>query len=120
MHWQKERIESFFGAPFTSDGPTHELRFEGGGIRYLLWLDEQRESLFLRGDAHEPNCSFPAIEVGCQCRRIEEGEASGIGPVLYFYASSEKHLEHLRFCITRTREGWFSISPHWPPHDHAA
>ena len=120
MHWQKEHVENFFGAPFTWIDPMHEMRFEAAGVRYLLWLDEQSESLFLRGDVRNPDCSFPAIEVGCQCRRIEQTEASGVGPVLLFYASSDKRQEHLRLCITRTPERCFSISPHWPQHDNAA
>jgi hypothetical protein len=117
MHWQKERVETFFGVPFTSIDPMHEMLFEAAGMRYPLWIDEQNESLFLREDVCSPDCSFPAIEIGCQCRRIVETEASAVGPVLLFYASSDERQELLRLCITRTPERCFSISPHWSPHE---
>lgn len=118
MHWQKERVESFFGAKFAWVDPMHEIRFDAGGIHYRLWLDEQRGSLFLTGDVRNPDYSFPAIEIGCDCRRIEEIEASDVGPVLLFYASQDKHQQHLRLCITRDGEHRFSISPHWHQYEN--
>ncbi len=89
------------------------MRFVAGGIRYRLWLDELGGSLFLTGDVRDPDYSFPAIEVGCECGRIEETEADEVGPVLLIYASQDKDQNHLRLCITRDRERRFSISPHW-------
>lgn len=118
MQWPKERLENFFEAKSTRVGRMHELRFEAGGIRYRLWLDERRDWLFLTGDVRDPDRSFPAIEVGCECRRIEETKASAVGPVLLFYASSDKAQEYLRLCITRDHEHRFSISPHWQQHEN--
>lgn len=112
MDWQKEMLEQFFGAEFAWIDPMHEMRFESGGIRYRLWLLDHM--LFLTGDVRDPDDSFPAIEIGCECRDIEETEASGVGPVLHVYASIGRDHEQLRLCITRDREGRFSISPHWP------
>jgi hypothetical protein len=120
MHWTKEHIERFFGAPFIWVDPFHEMRFEASGIRYLLWIDEQKESLFLRADTSNPDSSFPAFEIGCQCKRIEETEAIGVGPVLHFYASREKCQDYIRLCVTRTRGHSFSLSPHWPQYEPAA
>src|ERR1700722_3745621 len=113
MNWQKESVESFFGASFVWIDSMLEMRFEAGGIRYRLWLFEERSMLVLTGDVRDPDCSFPAIEVGCECRNIEETEASGVGPVLRFYASPDKNRERLRLCITRDRDLRFSISPCW-------
>ena len=112
MHWQKECVETFFGANLAGNDPMQEMRFEAGGMRYYLCLSEQIGWLRLTGDVRDPECAFPAMEVECECRHIEQTEASGVGPVLLFYASPDKRQEHLRLCITRDR-GRFSISPHW-------
>jgi hypothetical protein len=118
MNWQKDNVEDFFGARFVSKdaleiGSMLELRFEAGGIRYRLWIFEKRGMLLLTGDVRDPDCSFPAIEIGCECRYIEETKAGDVGPVLLFYASPDRNQEHLRLCITRDRELRVSISPHW-------
>ena len=121
MQWTKAHVEAFFGKAFTKvDSPNviHEMRFEVRGFQYLLWIDEQRESLFLWGDTHfPPECSFPAVEIGGQCRRIEETQAIGVGPVLLFYESSEKSREHIRLCITRCSADVFSIASSWLIHE---
>jgi hypothetical protein len=121
MQWTKEHVEAFFGKAFTkvdSTNEIHEIRFEVRNFHYLLWIDEQKESLFLWGDTrYPPECSHPAIEIGGQCRRIEETEAIGIGPVLLFYESSEKCREHIRLCITRAPANVFSVASSWPIHE---
>jgi hypothetical protein len=111
MHWQKQVVEEFFGAQFTFIEPLHELRFEAGGMRYRLWLDDQRHLLVLTGDVHNADDAFPAIEIGCRCERIEQTQAIGVGPVLLFYDNPDNSQEHLRLCITRTGDRRFSIAP---------
>jgi hypothetical protein len=60
---QKTNLESFFGAQFTRIDSIEEMRFEAGGMRYRLQLHEQRDLLFLTGDARDPDSAFPPLRL---------------------------------------------------------
>jgi hypothetical protein len=120
MHWNKSQVENFFGAAFTSADTIHEMRFDVGRLRYYLILDESKHFMALHADSDSPDSAFPAIELQFDCSRIEQTEASGVGPVLLFFASSERVIEHLRLCVTRTKHHTFSLSPHWQKYEPGA
>ncbi len=112
MHWNKKQVEEFFGASFISDDHVLYLQFEAGRLKYHVMLDENRRFVLINADPENPYSAFPAIELQFPCARIDLSEAGGVGPVLLFYLNEEKAVEHVRLCITRTKERTFSLSPH--------
>lgn len=120
MHWNKSQVESFFGVAFVSADRIHEMRFDAGRLRYYMILDETKHFMALHADSDNPDSAFPAIELQFQCSRVEQTEASGVGPVLLFFASDERIIEHLRLCVTRTKQYAFSLSPHWEQFEPGA
>src|SRR2546423_4029334 len=110
MKWNKNQLEDFFGATFIPAGPFLEMKFESGGLRYRIRFEEGANMIILKADARNPDSSYPALEIEITCQLITIGEAVGIGPVLYFYSSSECKPDEISVCITRTKDGVFSIS----------
>ena len=120
MHWNKQQVETFFGVAFVSIDRMHEMRFDAGGLKYYMILDETKHFLALHADVDRPDSAFPAMELQFQCSRIEQTEAKEVGPVLLFFASDERVIEHLRLCVTRTKQHAFSLSPHWQKYEPGA
>lgn len=122
LSWNKQQVETFFGATFESkqafedsDELLHEMRFEAGKLKYWLLVLEQQGSIALHADPAIPDSALPAIEIQFHCVRINQIEATGVGPVLLFHRMDAAGKERVCLHVTRTKDHLYSLAPDFGP-----
>jgi hypothetical protein len=113
VNWDIEKLESFFGAkvsqpPGLLDLTIRQMEFQAAGMHYLILLTDHDITIMF--DPQRVPTPFPAFECTIRCDRIDE--IQNLEPhslrVLRLFEG-----EIIRVVITRTRDGDFSLSPHW-------
>src|SRR2546423_12945119 len=115
MIWKRDQVEQFFGRSFNVAEGWLEMRFEIEGLKYRFWIHEPVNGVFLTVDPKDPDSPYPALEIGGRCGLItlKDSQECQHCHELYFYRGEQESIDDLSFYITRTKEGTFSISPHW-------
>jgi hypothetical protein len=118
MKWNQPQVEQFFGGKFerTEAENVIDMRFVGGPVTCWLVISWQDDGalISLAADIEKHPTATPLFELGFRCARIDLTEVSGMGPLLLFRASDSDDQDSIRLWVLRTRDGRFSISPHWP------